>query len=96
MEGAVEEPHAHALDRVAGDGALLHRLEHALLDRGDEAVRDHAALDRVDELELAAGQRLDLDVAVAELAAAAGLLLVAAVGLGASRGSSPGRAPAAA
>ena len=35
---AVEEPHAHALDRVAGHGALLHRLEHALLDRGDEAA----------------------------------------------------------
>ena len=41
-------------------------------------------------------ERLDLDVAVAELAAAAGLLLVAAVRLGRARGSSPGRARAAA
>jgi hypothetical protein len=44
-------------------------------------VRDHAALDRVDELEARPRERLDLDVAVAELAAAAGLLLVAPVGL---------------
>ncbi len=46
-------------------------------------VGDHAALDLVDELEATAlRQRLDLDVAVAELAAAAGLLLVAALRLG--------------
>ena len=86
MVGAVVEPHADVLDRVAGDDALLHRLFHALLDRRDEPGRDHAALDRVDELEWAGGiiwlERLDLDVAVAELAAAAGLLLVAAVRLG--------------
>ena len=83
MVAAVEEPHAHALDRVAGHRAVLHRLQHALLDRRDEAGRDHAALDRVDELEaVAVGQRLDLDVAVAELAAPARLLLVAPVRLG--------------
>ena len=64
-------------------GAVRHRLLAALLDRRDEALRDHAALDLVDELEaVAVGQRLDLDVAVAELAAPAGLLLVAPVGLG--------------
>ena len=53
------------------------------LDRGDELARDRAAEDLVDELEVAAArQRLDLDLAVAELAVAAGLLLVPAVRLG--------------
>ena len=80
MVGAVEQPHAHALDRIAGEHARLHRLAHALLDRRDERARDHAALDLVDELEaLADRQRLDLDVAVAELTATARLLLVAPV-----------------
>ena len=71
--GAVEEPHAHALHRVAGDGAVLHRLAHALLDRRDEARRDDAALDLVDELEASPplGSGSIDDVAVAELAAAA-------------------------
>src|SRR4051812_49859673 len=78
VELAVEELHAHALDRVAGDHAGCHRLLDALLDGGDETTGDHAALDRVHELEaLAALDRLDLDVAVGELAAAARLLLVA-------------------
>ena len=51
-------------------------------------MRDHAALDLVDELEaraVAVVERLDLDVAVAELAAPAGLLLVAPVRLGGPR-----------
>ena len=61
---------------------MLHGLDDALLDRGDEAPRDRAADDGVLELvALAARQRLDLDPAVAELAAAAGLLLVPALGL---------------
>ena len=80
---AVEEPHADILDGIAGEDALGHLLGDSLLDRGDEAAGDRAALDRVHELEAASGlARLDLDVAVAELAAAAGLLLVAAVCLG--------------
>jgi hypothetical protein len=46
-------------------------------------VRDGAAEDLVGEVELlAARQRLDGDLAVGELAAAAGLLLVAAVTVG--------------
>ena len=50
---------------------------------GHELARDRAAEDVVDELEVgAARQRLDLDLAVAELAVAAGLLLVAAVRFG--------------
>ena len=81
------EAHPHALHRVAGEHARFHRLAHAFLDRRDERAGDHAALDLVDELVavVAVGvvQRLDLDLAVAELAAPAGLLLVAAVGAGA-------------
>ena len=56
------------------------------LDRGHVLSRDRAAEDVVDELEVAAArQRLDPDLAVAELAVAAGLLLVAAVRLGGGR-----------
>ena len=50
---------------------------------GMKFLRDRAAEDVVDELEVrAARQRLHADLAVAELAVAAGLLLVAAVRLG--------------
>ena len=57
---------------------LLHRLVHALLDRGDELARDGAADDRVDELEAGAAlERLDAQERDPELAVAAGLLLVA-------------------
>ena len=78
---AVDEPHPHALDRVAGDGAVRHRLLDPLLDRRDEAAGDRGALDLVDELEPdAVLGRLDLDLAVGELAAPARLLLVAGVG----------------
>ena len=85
MVGAVVDRDPHALDRVARDRSALHRVAHALLHRRDEGGRDHAALDAVDELELALAlrHRLDLDVAVAELPAPARLLLVAPVRLGA-------------
>ena len=54
------------------------------LDGRDELTGDRAAEDVVLELEVAAArQRLDADLAVAELAVAAGLLLVPAVRLGA-------------
>ena len=69
--------------RVAGEVAAHARVLDALLDRRNELPRNRAAEDVVDELEIgAARQRLDLDLAVAELAVAAGLLLVAAVRLG--------------
>ena len=81
----VEERDLHVLDGVAGHDAGLHRLLDALLDGRDEPAGDHAALYRVDELEAAALlERLHLDLAVGELAAAAGLLLVAGASLGAS------------
>ena len=60
---------------------MRHRLLDALVDGGPEALRDDAADDLVDELvALVAGERLEHDLAVAELAAAARLLLVAALG----------------
>ena len=58
---------------------MLERVDDALLDRRDVVARHHAAGDLVLELEAgAARQRLDLEHDVAELAVAAGLLLVAA------------------
>ena len=81
---AVVERHPHVDDRVAGEDALGQRLAHALLDRRNELPRHDAADDLVDELEAgAARQRLHLEPGVAELAAAAGLLLELALRLGA-------------
>src|SRR5688572_20544037 len=75
---AVEERHLDILYRKARDRAGAHRLLDALLDRGDEAARAHVSLDRVDEREPPPeAKRLYLDVAICELAASAGLLLVA-------------------
>src|SRR6185503_446651 len=69
----------------AGDRPLGQRRAHALLDARDELVRDRAAAHLVDELEAgAARQRLDAQEDLAELAGAAGLLLVAVVALGAA------------
>ena len=62
---------------------VVERHLHALLHGRDEDGGDHAALHLVDELEAAAArERLDLEVDLAELAGAAGLLLVPAVALG--------------
>jgi len=77
---AVDERHAHALHGRAGKVAVLEGFLDSLVDGGAESLRDDAADDLVDELVADAFlDGLDLDVAVAELAAAAGLLLVAAV-----------------
>ena len=76
----------HVDDGEAEHAAVLHRLVHALLDRGDELPRDRAADDLVVELEAAAAlERLDADERDAELAVTAGLLLVLALGLGRRR-----------
>ena len=70
------------------------RVLDALLHRRDVLPRDRAAEDVVLELEVAAaGQRLHADLAVAELAVAARLLLVAAVRLGRGRDGLPVRDP---
>ena len=58
---------------------MLERVDHALLHRRDVVARHHAAGDLLLELEAGrARQRLDLEHHVAELAVAAGLLLVPA------------------
>ena len=83
MVRAVEHRHAEIDHRIAGEVAARPRVLDALLDRRHELARDRAAEDVVDELEIgAARQRLDFDLAVAELAVAAGLLLVPAVRFG--------------
>src|SRR5581483_5925596 len=78
----VDERHTYAVHGGTCELAVFHRLAHALVDRGPVALRDDAADDPVDELVLGRVvavrlDRLDDDLAVAELAAAAGLLLVA-------------------
>jgi hypothetical protein len=79
VRGPVEEPHADAAHREAAERPLAEGVLTAPGHRRDEAPGDDAALDLVHELEVVAVQRLDGDVAVAELAAPARLLLVAAV-----------------
>ena len=77
---AVVHDDAHVLQRIAGDRPFGQHLAHAFLDRRNELVGDRAADHLVDELESrAARQRLDSQVHLAELARAAGLLLVAAM-----------------
>ena len=69
-------------DREAERAAVLLRLVHALLDRGNEVAGDHAADDRVDELVAAAARlRFDAQPRDRELAVAAALLLDLAFGL---------------
>ena len=97
MRPAVLERHVGGIDRVIGavdqrhrdvdhreaERAVLERVDDALLDRRDVIARHHAAGDLVLELEAgAARQRLDVEHDVAELAVAAGLLLVAAAHAG--------------
>src|SRR5262249_17182265 len=80
VERAVDEPGARPLNGRAGALAVEHRLLDTLVDRRTEALRNDAADDLVDELvALVAVERLEDDYAIAELAAAAGLLLVAAL-----------------
>src|SRR5690606_24531596 len=67
-------------DRIAGEDTLLRGFLDSLVDGRDELVRNHAARDRVRELVTgSARQRLDADVAVAELTVTARLLLVLAL-----------------
>ena len=61
------------------------RLHDAFLNRGNVVLGNRAAEDFVDELEVAAArQRLHLDLAIAELAVTAALLLVTALHVGAA------------
>ena len=80
---AVEARDLHVDDGEAERAAVLLGLDDALLDRGDEVARDHAADDRVDELVAGAALlRLDAQPRDRELAVTAGLLLELALGLG--------------
>src|SRR5687768_10509158 len=83
MEGAVVETNLHVDHGVAGDVPTRHRLDDSLLHSRYELARDGAADDGVLELEArAARQRGELYSRIAELAPAAGLLLVTALCLG--------------
>ena len=74
---AVVDDDPHVLQRVAGDRSLAQHLAHPFLHGRYELRRNHAAHHLVDELETAApGQGLDTQEHLAELARAAGLLLV--------------------
>src|SRR5262249_31921291 len=76
---AVVDAHLDVDHLEAGEEAAAHRLDDALLDRGDELPRDSPADDRVLEHEPAApGHRLAVDVADPELPVAARLLRVLA------------------
>ena len=81
--GAVEDGDLEVDDGVAGEVAARGRLHDALFDGRDEIARDCAAENFVGEFESGSARlRLHANFAVAELAVAAGLLFVAAVGLG--------------
>ena len=80
---AVVDDHPDVLHRIAGDGAAGQHLAHAFLDSRQELAGDRSALDLVHELEAAAArQGFDAQEHFAELAGAAGLLLVAVMALG--------------
>ena len=79
--GAVEQGGLQVDHRVAGQHAVLHGLPQALLNGGEEVLGHRAAEDLLAELQLLALARLEADLDVAELAVAAGLLLVAALDL---------------
>src|SRR5262245_49923601 len=80
---AVGQPRLDVHHRVAGQHAGIERFADAFLDRRDVLPRDRAADDLVLELEaLARLVRLDLEVDVAVLTAAAGLPHIAALGFG--------------
>jgi len=69
-------------DRVASQNALVHTAAQAFFNGGDEVLRHAAADGLVGEDHLfGLGLRLKTDIDIAELAVAAGLLLVASVDL---------------
>ncbi len=83
MVRAVDETHAKALYRRPRELTVLHRLLDPFVHSGPETLRDHAPDDLVLELvPLMSLERLQHDLAVAELAPATGLLLVAALRVG--------------
>src|SRR5262249_36919514 len=75
---------------ISGEIAARRGFDDPLFDSGNEVLGNGASEDIVDELKLlAALERLHLDLAVAVLAMAAGLLLVASLYVGSSADSFP-------
>ena len=90
MIGAVVEDDFEVHHRIAGEIAARGRVLDSLFDGGNEVPGNGAAEDIVDELELgAARERFHLDLAIAELAMAAGLFLVAALHVGSAPNGFP-------
>src|SRR5262245_12560733 len=80
---AEEERHLNVHNRGPSERPALHAGDDPLLDRRDVLVGNNASLDLVKEPEpLAALERLEPEVNLSELAAPAGLLLVAVLVLG--------------
>src|SRR5205085_8789298 len=74
---AIDQPDAEIDDRISGEVPAEPGVLNPFLDGGDVLARNRPAEDLVDKFEVgAARQRLDLDLAVGELAVTAGLLLV--------------------
>src|ERR1017187_8484719 len=74
---AIEAGHLHVDHRIAMGAAVLHGLDDPLLHRRDVLPGDGTADDLVDEAEPGTAlERLDADGHPADLAVAAGLLLV--------------------
>ena len=80
---AVQQRGLHADHRVTGQHTVLGRLADALFNSGEEVLRYAAAEHVLGKLDVLALDRLELDPDITELAVAAGLLLVAALGLAA-------------
>ncbi|MCY1294133.1 hypothetical protein D9M68_575610 [compost metagenome] len=87
MTLAVVHRDLDVLHREAGQRPGGQRRAHALLHRGNELSGNHPAFHRIDEFEAgAARQRFDAQEHLAELAGAAGLLLVPRMAFGRVRG----------
>ena len=67
----------HIDNRIPGNDAVFHRIDHTLLDRGDELSGDHAADNLVEELKpLSPLERLQSEMDMTVLSVAAALFLV--------------------
>ena len=84
VERAVVQGRLEVDDRIARDRPLVGDVPDTLLDAREELARHDPAHDALGERDAAAGVRLELQPDMAELAAPAGLLLVAALDLGAA------------
>ena len=80
---AVQQGGFQADHRVTGQHTVLGRLADALFNSGEEVLRYAAAEHVLGKLDVLALDRLELDPDITELAVAASLLLVAALGLAA-------------